>query len=117
MAYNRKALRYYSIRSDLNLGRGDLEKVSNHCKMFKNIADCRLWDDIEDLLEILKKIHECQIMSKSSDANLGFVVQRWYDIKNYLKILQNQLRFACTAEIDIIFQPCINKNKRHYPSV
>lgn len=89
MARSREALRHYSVRSDLDLGEGDSEKVSNHHKVLKNIADRRLWDDIEDLLEILRKIHECHIMSESSNAHLGLVIQRWYDIENHLKTLQN----------------------------
>ena len=64
------------MRSDLDLGGGDSEKVSNHRKVLKNIGDRRLWDDIEDMLEILRKILECQIMSESSNAHLGLVVQR-----------------------------------------
>lgn len=117
LARSREALRHYSVRSDLDLGGGDSEKVSNHRKVLKNIADRRLWDDIEELLEIWRKIHECQIMTESSNAHLGLVVQRWYDIENHLKTLRNRPGFARTAEIDTIFQSRINKNGCQYPSV
>ena len=45
------------MHSNLDLGRGDLEKFSNYHKVLKNICDYRLRDNIEDLLEILKNIH------------------------------------------------------------
>lgn len=42
---------------------------------------------------------------------LEIVFQRWYNIKNYLKTLQNYLQFTYIVEIDTIFQPHIDKNK------
>lgn len=74
MVRSKEALRHYSVRSDLDLGGGESEKVSNYRKVLQNIGDRRLWDDIEDLLEILKKIHECQIISESSNAHLRLVL-------------------------------------------
>lgn len=71
MVRSKEALRYYSVRSDLDLGEGELEKVLNHCKVLQNIGDRRLWDNIEDLLEILRKVYKCQITSESSNAHLG----------------------------------------------
>ena len=63
--------------------------MSNHPQVLRNIADRRLWDDIEDLKEILKKLHECQVISKFSQAHLGLVLQQWHDIENYLRDLKN----------------------------
>lgn len=100
---SKEVLRYYSVRSDLDLGGGESEKVSNHRKIIQNIGDCRLWDNIEDLLEILRKIHECQIISELSNVHLELVLQKWYDIENHLKNLRNHPGFARIGKIDTIF--------------
>ncbi len=63
--------------------------MSNHHQVLRNIADRRLWDNIEDPVEILKKLHECQVMSESRHTHLGLVVQRWNDIENHLIGLKN----------------------------
>lgn len=81
----------------------------NHHQVLRNIANRRLWDNIEDLLEILKNLHKCQVMSEFSYAYLGLIVQQWYNIKNYLKSLKNRSGFAQSTEIKSIFQPYIDK--------
>lgn len=62
----------------------------------------------------MKKIHKYQIISKSSNPHLWFIVKRLYDIGNYLKTLKNQPRFTHMDKIDTIFEPHIVKNKRQY---
>ena len=42
LAHSREALCYYSVFFDLDLGEGDLEKISNHREVLKNTADYRL---------------------------------------------------------------------------
>ncbi len=63
--------------------------MSNNYQVLRNIADCRLRDNIEGLVKILKKLHECQVISKSSHTHLGLVVQWWHDIKNHLRDLKH----------------------------
>ena len=38
--------------------------------------DCNFWHDLEDIIEILKLLHDCQIISKSGDVYLSYVVKR-----------------------------------------
>lgn len=49
--FSRKALGPYSVSSDLNISGEDLKKGSNQRKVWKNIANQRLLDDIEDFVE------------------------------------------------------------------
>ncbi len=46
------------------------------------------------MLEILKNLHECQVMSESSHIHLGLGVQWWHDIENHLRDLKNRPGFA-----------------------
>lgn len=118
LSRSKEALRHYSVRNDLDISGGaEGRNMSNHHQVLRNIADHRLWDDIEDLLEILKKLHKCQVMSESSHAHLGLVVQRWHDIENHLRSLKNRPGFARSTEIESIFQPRIDKKGRQNKSV
>lgn len=42
--------------------------------MIQAIMDRNFWHNLEDMIEILKSLHDCQIMSKSGDAYLDYVV-------------------------------------------
>ncbi len=68
--------------------------MSNHHQVLRNIINCRLWDNIEDLVKILKKIHECQFTCESSHPHLGLVVQWWHHIENHLGGIKDRPRFA-----------------------
>lgn len=48
--------------------------MSNYYQVLRNIANYKLWDDIEDLLKIFKKLYKCQVMSESNHAYLSFVI-------------------------------------------
>lgn len=74
LTYNKKILYHYSIYFNLDLRRKVLKKVFYYCKILKNIADCRLWNYIKDLLKIGKKIYKNQIIFKLNNAHLGLVI-------------------------------------------
>ncbi|KAF7173370.1 hypothetical protein CNMCM6106_007473 [Aspergillus hiratsukae] len=61
--------------------------VSNECDpaILEPINEYAFWAGVEELLDILKPIHEAQIASESSNAHLGYVVSRWAMIKGTLK--------------------------------
>lgn len=75
LSQSKKALQHYSVCNNLDISnRVEERNMSNHHQVLRNIADRRLWNDIKDLLEILKKLNKCQIMFESNHAHLGLVV-------------------------------------------
>ncbi len=76
LAQSKEVLWHYSVRNNFDINGGaEQRNMSNHHQVPRNIADRRLWDDIEDLVEIVKKLHECQVLSESDHIRLGLVVQ------------------------------------------
>lgn len=68
-------MQYYSVYNDLNIGgKAKKRNISNHYQVLKNIANHRLWNDIKDLLEILKKLYKYQVISESSHIHLGLIL-------------------------------------------
>lgn len=71
----------------------------------ESLTNRNFWHDLEDLIEILKPLHDCQVMSKSGDAHLGYVVKRSKTIKLHLQSLRNCVSFQRSREVDNIFLP------------
>lgn len=51
--------------------------------MMESIIDHNFWHDLEDMIEILKSFHDCQVMFKSGNAYLSYVIKIWKSIKLY----------------------------------
>lgn len=101
---SKDALRRYGTRDDLDYEKSD-EGKGSHSKMMESITDRNFWHDLEDLIEILKPLHDCQVMSESGDAHLGYVVKRWKTIELHLQSLRNRVGFQRSHEVDNIFLP------------
>lgn len=80
---SKDALRRYGTRDDLDHEKSE-EGKGNHVRMMETIIDPNFWHDLEDMIEILKPLHDCQVMSESGDAHLGYVVKRWKTIEIHL---------------------------------
>ena len=118
LSQSKEALQHHSVQNDLDVSGGaEGRNISNYHQVPRNIADHRFWDDIEHLVKILKKLHECQVMSESNHTHLGLIVQRWNDIENHLRSIENRPEFAWSTEIGNIFQPRIDKKGRKYKSL
>lgn len=61
--------------------------INNECDpaILEPINEYSFWASVDELLDILKPIHEAQIASESSDAHLGYVKDRWSRIKETLQ--------------------------------
>ncbi|THC92779.1 hypothetical protein EYZ11_007740 [Aspergillus tanneri] len=61
--------------------------ISNKCDptVLEPVNKYAFWAGVDELLDILKPIHEAQIASESSSAHLGYVKNRWSQIKETLK--------------------------------
>lgn len=69
------------------------------------MMDRNFYYDLEDIIEILKPLHDCQIISKSRDTHLSYIVKRWKNIKFYLWFLYYYIRFQQSNKVDNIFLP------------
>jgi Protein of unknown function (DUF 659)/hAT family C-terminal dimerisation region len=68
----------------LKLFARDRKNECEDMKILDTIKDPLFWEDVDNLLDILRPIHEAQIMSESSNGNLSHVKERWDDIREYL---------------------------------
>lgn len=55
--------------------------------------DREFWLDLEDLMEVIKPLHQNQLMSESGRAHLGYVLSRWKQIYQHLYGLSNRPGF------------------------
>ena len=101
---SKDALRRYGTIDDLDYEKSDEGKRS-HSKMMQNITDRSFWHDLEDRIEILKPLHDCQVMSESGDAHLGYVAQRWKTIELPLRALHHRAGFDRSQAAGNIFLP------------
>lgn len=69
------------------------------------ITDRNFWHDLEDTIEILKRLHDCQVMCESGDAHLGYVVQRRKTIALYLRTLHIRPGLDRSQKVGNIFLP------------
>ncbi len=69
------------------------------------------------MIEILKPLHDCQVMSESGDSHLGYVVQRWKTIELHLRALHHRAGFDRSQEVGNIFLPRDDKSGRKMKSV
>ena len=99
---SKDALRRYGTRDNLDYEKSDKRKES-HSKMMESITDRNFWHNLKNLIEILRPLHDCQVMSKSGDAHLGYVVKRWKTIELYLQSLRNRVGFQRSRKVDNIF--------------
>jgi hypothetical protein len=56
----------------------------NDCKdekILSTICDPYFWNEVDELLDILKPIHVSQVMSESSKGHIGHVRRRWLEIR------------------------------------
>lgn len=83
---SKNALKRYGTRDDLDHEKSE-EGKGNYARMMETIMDRNFWHDLEDMIEILKPLHDCQVMSESGDAHLGYVVKRWKTIEKFIYAL------------------------------
>lgn len=72
---SKDALKQYNTRKDLEIEKSD-EVKGNHSRKIQTITDHNFCHNFEDMIEIFKPLHNCQVMSKLSDVHLGYVVQK-----------------------------------------
>ena len=99
---SKDALRRYGTRDDLDYEKSD-EGKGSHSKMIESITNRNFWYDLEDLIEIYKPFHDCQIMSESGDVYFSYFIKRWKTIELYLQSLHNCVGFQQSHKVDNIF--------------
>lgn len=73
------------INTWTNLDDKKLDKrKKSHFKIIESIIDCNFWYDLVDMIEILKLFHDYQVMSKSGNIYLGYIIKRWKTIELYI---------------------------------
>ena len=93
---NMRALRAYAIDSKAkNMKKWQIEAA--WIDVLAVIQDQGFWNQLNDLIDILKPLHEAQKMSESMDAHLEHVVARWLHIEQHFKVINN----CFTNEIEI----------------
>jgi len=53
--------------------------------MKANIDSYDFWRGVDELIDMLKPIHEAQISSESSNGRLDYVAMRWRDLRRHLR--------------------------------
>ena len=69
------------------------------------------------MIEILRPLHDCQVMSELGDTHLGYIVKRWKTIKLHLRSLCHYVGFQRSREVENIFLPRHNQSGRPVKSV
>jgi Protein of unknown function (DUF 659)/hAT family C-terminal dimerisation region len=81
-------LELFSLKRSREALRQFRRTKDNDCKdqaVLDAITDAGFWEDVDELLDILKPIHNHQIMSESSRGHLGQVRTRWLQIREDLE--------------------------------
>jgi hypothetical protein len=81
-------LELFSLKRSREALRQFRRAKDNDCKdqaVLDAIIDAGFWEDVDELLDILKPIHNHQIMSESSRGHLGQVRTRWLQIRQDLE--------------------------------
>jgi hAT family protein len=62
----------------------DKKNGCTNTKVLKTLTDSSFWDSVLDLLDLLKPIHDVQVMSESSRGHVGHVRSQWMKIRDHL---------------------------------
>lgn len=73
-----QALQYYTTDSGINMDK----------QIIKDLQDKTFWNNLSDLLHILKPLHEGQKESEASRSHIRLVAARWIRIQEELKALR-----------------------------
>jgi hypothetical protein len=73
------------------------------------ITSEHFWFKLREMKRLLQPIHELQVMSESTHANLHFVYERWMKIKAHLVELSDPNKFYFARDI----QAYLNRQGKH----
>ena len=72
---SKDALRRYGTRNNLDHEKSN-EGKGSHVKMIDIIMNHNFWHDLKDIIEILKPLHDYQVMLEFGNVHLGYVVKK-----------------------------------------
>ena len=91
---SKDALKAYAVDSRALISKDKTDITST-------LLDRAFWNDVEDLEEIIRPLHEAQLSSEDDNAHLGHVTKRWLEMKSTMTTLHQ----GGTQGLDDVIKP------------